>query len=64
MWAKKKRIKPKSNIATTQPWKSEDSQRSVTKCKVLLKYMKLYCQHSSINSFKYLIDPKKTWIER
>jgi len=64
MWAKKRRIKSKNNITTAQAWMSEDLQSPLTKYQVLMKYLKLYCQYSSISSFKYLVDSKKTWVER
>nr|XP_012232562.1 PREDICTED: sodium channel protein Nach-like [Linepithema humile] len=64
MLTKKEQLKSKNNIATTQAWTLEDSQKPLTKFKIFLKYLKLYCQYSSISSFKYLVDSKKTWIER
>lgn len=66
MWTEKDQIKRRKNIAT-QTWISKDSQRSPRKFrsfKVILKYLKLYCQYSSISSLKYLADSKKTWFER
>lgn len=67
MWAKKDSFKRKRNIAVTQAWISKDSQRSPTKyrsLKIILKYLKLYCQYSSLSSLKYLADSQKTWFER
>ncbi|KAL6447584.1 hypothetical protein ACFW04_000050 [Cataglyphis niger] len=67
MWAEKERIKRKKNIAVTQAWTSKDSQRSLTKYRsfnIILEYLKLYCQYSSLSSLKYLADSQKTWFER
>ncbi|XP_050461487.1 sodium channel protein Nach-like [Cataglyphis hispanica] len=67
MWAEKDQIKRKKNIAVTQAWMSKDSQRSSTKYrsfKIILEYLKLYCQYSSLSSLKYLADSQKTWFER
>ncbi|XP_029664876.1 sodium channel protein Nach-like [Formica exsecta] len=66
MWAEKDSFKRKRNIAVTQAWISKDSQRSPTKyrsLKIILKYLKLYCQYSSLSSLKYLADSQKTWFE-
>ncbi|KAG7201468.1 hypothetical protein KM043_004228 [Ampulex compressa] len=30
----------------------------------LLKYLKLYCEYSSLTSFKYLVENQATWVER
>lgn len=66
MWTEKDQIKRRKNLAT-QAWITKDFPRSPTKfrsCKVILKYLKLYCQYSSLSSLKYLADSKKTWFER
>ncbi|XP_029165018.1 sodium channel protein Nach-like [Nylanderia fulva] len=66
MWIKKNQIIHRKNVAT-QVWSTKGFPKSPTKyrsCKVILKYLKLYCQYSSLNSLKYLVDSNKTWFER
>lgn len=67
MWIEKDRIKSKNNIVVTQAWVPKDLQRLPIKFrsfKVILKYLKLYCQYSSLTSFKYLVDSQRSWFER
>ncbi|KAI4488109.1 hypothetical protein M0804_004957 [Polistes exclamans] len=33
-------------------------------CKTLHKYVSLYCEQSALVGYKYLIEPRRTWVER
>lgn len=67
MWIDENKVKPKNNIFVTQTWKTRNLEKSLTKfsrLKIISKYLKLYCEYSSLNSLKYLADSQRPWFER
>jgi len=60
MWIKKNKVKPKTFI--TQAWKK--NSKKFPRLKIISKYLKLYCEYSTLNSLKYLADSQKPWFER
>ncbi|XP_011872444.1 PREDICTED: sodium channel protein Nach-like [Vollenhovia emeryi] len=64
MWKETNKVKPKNDIFTTQA-RTKDSEKSPLKLsEISLKYLKLYCEYSSLNSLKYLADTQRPWFER
>ncbi|KAG5312443.1 NACH protein, partial [Acromyrmex insinuator] len=63
MLVERDKIKPKSNTFIKQAWMIKVSEKS-SRLKTILKYLKLYCNYSSINSLKYLVDSQRPWFER
>ncbi|XP_077258876.1 sodium channel protein Nach [Temnothorax americanus] len=65
MWIEKNKVKPKNNIFITKSWMTKDLEKSeLSRSKIVSKYIKLYCQYSSLNSLKYLADSQRPWFER
>lgn len=66
MGIEKNKVKPKNDIFMTQAWTKdlEKSPSNIPKSKIILKYLKLYCKYSSLNSLKYLADTQRPWFER
>jgi len=62
MLVEKDKVKPKNNTFIKQAWMTKISEKS--RLKTILKYLKLYCSYSSINSLKYLVDSQRPWFER
>ena len=62
MLVEKDKVKPKNNTFMKQAWMTKISEKS--RLKTILKYLKLYCSYSSINSLKYLVDSQRPWFER
>ncbi|KYN23422.1 Sodium channel protein Nach [Trachymyrmex cornetzi] len=63
MLVEKDKFKPKNNTSIKQAWMTKVLEKSL-RLKAILKYLKLYCSHSSINSLKYLVDFQRPWFER
>ncbi|XP_018301502.1 sodium channel protein Nach [Mycetomoellerius zeteki] len=63
MWVERNKVKAKNNTFIKQAWMTKVSEKS-SRLKTILKYLKLYCKHSSINSLKYLVDSQRPWFER
>ncbi|XP_014487995.1 PREDICTED: sodium channel protein Nach-like [Dinoponera quadriceps] len=67
MWAEGDWIKSKNQVTVAHAWTTRNSRRSRSKfsCsffKVVLKYLKFYCQYSSLAGIKYLAN-SRTWTE-
>jgi len=63
MWFEKNKIKSKNNIFFIKQWMTKDSKKSPP-LKIISKYLKLYYEYSTINSFKYFADSQRPWFER
>lgn len=66
MWIEKNKVNSKNNIFITQAWTKdlEKSPSKFSRSKIISKYLKLYCQYSTLNSLKYLADSQRPWYER
>jgi len=66
MWVERNKVKPGNNTFIKQAWTnaSKKSSSKFPSLKIISKYVKLYCEYSSLNSLKYLADSRKSWYER
>ncbi|KAG5309983.1 PPK28 protein, partial [Acromyrmex insinuator] len=63
MWFEKNKIKSKNNTFFIKQWMTKVSKKS-SRLKIISKYLKLYYEYSTINSFKYFADSQRPWFER
>ncbi|XP_039303457.1 sodium channel protein Nach-like [Solenopsis invicta] len=65
MWSEENEVKSKNTFTTQWMKINHSSEKSVfPRLTMILKYLKLYCRNSSLNSLKYLADSQRPWFER
>lgn len=58
------KIQDKHNNGKIAATHTRISSTKSQRIKIILKYLKLYCEHTSIVGVKYLAEPQKAWWER
>ncbi|KAF7391294.1 hypothetical protein HZH66_009774 [Vespula vulgaris] len=56
-----------SKVGASNAWASSITKRSSLRYhifKTFVKYVSLYCEQSTLVGYKYLTEPRRTWIER
>ncbi|XP_043493891.1 sodium channel protein Nach-like isoform X2 [Polistes fuscatus] len=53
-----------SKVDVTHPWaNTKRSSLGYHICKTVHKYISLYCKQSALVGYKYLFEPRRTWVE-
>ncbi|XP_070517513.1 sodium channel protein Nach-like [Cardiocondyla obscurior] len=62
MLVERNKVRPR-NTFVRRAWQKKNSE-SISKSRTATKYLKLYCQYSSLNTLKYLVDSQRPLFER